>query len=175
MSKTSQEKRKYQRISPEDKLGFDFVYNLITRMKFLREIERESISLDSGHPGFVKNVSIEGLCFVSEQSLLQGEKIDIEVFIPSLNKPVFMEGEVKWAKESGLTVCEKDDVFDSAKSLEKVLNRKFDAGVLLEKVEGKGVHETIYFDEEYKLTWSIVLESIVGGYRVYIHKKRKND
>ena len=61
-----------------------------------------------------------------------------------------MEGKVRWSKEILPEPAER---------------YKFDRGVKLIVVEDKPVAKTIHYDKEYRVPWSIVLESVFGGFK----------
>ena len=76
--------------------------------------------------------------------LLPGSK----TFIP-------MEGEVRGCQKAGTK-----------------FRPKFDIGVKLLNVDGQSVERSIYHDKDYQVVWSIVLESILGNFRI-LEQKRK--
>ena len=61
-----------------------------------------------------------------------------------------MEGEVRW---SNPVMTDKRE------------GPMFQTGVLLKKVNGEMVDKTVHFDKEYHVSWSNVLESILGSFK----------
>lgn len=151
------EHRKYQRFDSERKVFYDFAYD------FESMVEVEPIHSDEGvipqrfkYSGVTRNVSLEGLCFRADHELRRGDLLNLEVFIPGDDQPVHLLGEVRW------TFLAED---------EQKPESSFDTGVVLRTVEGKGVRETIHFDENYHVYWSDVLESILGRFRILQEQK----
>jgi len=104
--------------------------------------------------GVCKNISAEGLCFVSRKRLKRGEKLDLKFYISADNPPLHMQGNVRWSK---------------AVPGSRPLYSQFDTGLKLITIEGKAVHDSIYFDEKYKLYWSDVLELISGKWKQFVN------
>ena len=153
------EHRKYQRFDSERKVFFDFAYD------FESMVAVEPIQLDEGtlsqrlkYSGITRNVSLEGLCFRTDHELKRGDLLNLEVFIPGDDQPVHLLGEVRWT-----FLAENESPEDPS----------FDTGVVLRTVEGKGVRETIHFDENYHVYWSDVLESILGRFRILQGQKNE--
>lgn len=78
---------------------------------------------------------------------MSGDKLMMEVFVPSSEKPVHMEGEVRWCTPTGTG------------------SRVFDTGVKISMVENTPVEKTIVVDSVNKVIWSIVLESVFGSFK----------
>ena len=70
--------------------------------------------------------------------------------MPGAKEPVAMEGGVVWSR---------------ATSFEPQDENKFDTGVKLFSVQGKGVEGSVFFDGANKVYWSLVLESIFGSFK----------
>ena len=77
--------------------------------------------------------------------------------MPKQAAPILMTGEVRWCKE----VSEKKDP------------QEFATGVKLLSVNGKPVANSIFFDQEEKIVWSAVLESIFGNFRKFAQEKAR--
>lgn len=141
-----EEKRKYQRYDTEVKLYFHLLpYDIQTKIEY-QLLDKNNKKISPKHAAVSKNVSVEGLSFISGQELKLGDYLDIEIFLPDAPDPVRMEGEVRWSRSLGE-------------------GKGFQTGVLLKKVNKKPIPETIYFDPEYKVNWSIVLESVLGKFK----------
>ncbi|MDD5355832.1 MAG: PilZ domain-containing protein, partial [Candidatus Omnitrophica bacterium] len=97
-----------------------------------------------------KNISAEGLCFISDRQLKKGDRLYLELYLPKREQPIRMEGQVRWSQ---------------AASAEEKENNKFETGVKLTVVEGRSVMTSIHYDEANHLVWSITLESIFGNFR----------
>lgn len=144
------EKRKYERYDTEVKLYFDIAFDVETKVKYQLLDKDHKKTLSRKYPALSKNVSAEGLSFVAAQPLKKGDYLNLEVYLPKATQPVRMEGEVCWSK-SVAQGKQGADVFQT--------------GVLLKKVNGQPVQETIHFDKEYNVNWSIALESILGQFK----------
>lgn len=145
------ERRKHIRYDTEMKLYFHVKYDIKTRVKFA--------VIDGGvvhkYSGLCKNVSAEGLCFVSNKKLNKGDLLLVEVYEPIVKGPVIMEARVQWCRQ----------LPDDHKK-----KPMFHAGVRIVSVNGKLVRDTIHMDKEYKVAWSIVLDSLFGNFAAMIRK-----
>jgi hypothetical protein len=156
VSSRSAEQRKFQRFDSERDVLFDFVYDFESPVTIEKVSDGDSCQGVFRYNAVTKNVSLEGLCFLSEQEVQLGDLLNMEVFIPGDHQPVRLLGEVRWTSP-------REQANDS--------RSRFEAGVVLRTVEGKGVRETIRFDEDYHVYWSDVLESILGRFRVLQGRK----
>ena len=153
----SQERRRYPRYDTEAKIFFQVTYDIQTIVRFQIVDREKRKKLSRKYEAVSKNVSVEGLCFTSEKELAIGESLWIEVFLPNQKEPIFMEGEVRWSTKI------KDLPGKTA---------KFDAGIKILSVKDVFVPSSIYQDEDYQVTWSILLESVLGSFRIYQQKKK---
>lgn len=144
------EKRKYERYDTEVKLYFDIAFDVETKVKYQLLDKNHKKTLSRKYPALSKNVSAEGLSFVAAQPLEKGDYLNLEVYLPKATQPVRMEGEVCWSKNV---------------TQGKQGTGVFQTGVLLKKVNGRPVQETIHFDKEYNVNWSIALESVLGQFK----------
>jgi len=144
----------------ERKIMYDFAYDMETKMKFHVSGERNQEFSRQKFLALSKNVSTEGLCFVSEKKLEKGVYLNLEIYLPGEKDRIRMEGEVKWCAHV------------SAKDGGQEQKQQFDTGVKLVSIEGRSVRESVYFDDTYQVEWSTVLESILGKYRILMQKKR---
>lgn len=151
-----QERRKYERYATEAKIYFRVSYNLKTTVKFRVVDKFQEKSCSRKYSAISKNVSAEALCFSCTHKLTKGDFLLLEVYLPSENKPIGMEGEVVWSRITSASHKTK---------------RHFDTGVKLTAVDGLMVKDSIYFDKKHHVTWSVVLESIFGNFRKLAQKK----
>ena len=153
--KKNNDQRQHPRYETKVKVYFEIDYDLETSVKF-QMVNPQEGTLSRQYTGVSKNVSVEGLCFTSKIKLNKGEKLKVEVYLPTSKEPIRMEGEVRWSKPL---------------SPDKESNKEFDTGVRVISVEGKPVVDTIHFDANYQVYWSDLLESILGKFKE-IGKKR---
>lgn len=151
MTHKKNEVRRHDRYDTNVKVHFYVPYDLKTKVNFKFKEPFPDESLNKKFTGVTKNISAGGICFVSDQRLLKDDCILIDIFLPGVEKPISMEGEVRWSKvsEEGL---------------------HFYTGVQLTKVFDKLVEESIYFDQEHQVIWSIVLDQVLGNFAL-LHKK----
>lgn len=161
--KGNNEQRKQKRYEAEQKIYFDFSYQVEAKMKFQVSDNVKKSNFKRKYLALSRNVSSEGLCFVSQKKLEKGSFLDLEVFLPGNHEQIHMEGEVQWCS------CTQDDLLNESE------NQQFDTGVKLVSVEGQPVQDTIHFDEIYQVEWSTVLESILGKFRILMQDKRKKE
>ncbi len=150
------EKRKYERFDTELKIYFQVNYELKTKVEFQLVDRKRGEVLPQKYFAISKNVGAQGLCFTSGKKLDAGDRLFIEIYLPSQER-IPMEGEVRWCKEA-------DKNGHTAGS--------FDTGIKLLKVNEKLVESSIRFDEENKIVWSEVLETVFGSFRVFAEKER---
>ncbi len=158
MTNPNPDRRRYPRYDTEVKIFFKVSYNIATIVKFQLFDREKGTKLSKQYEALGKNVSVEGLRFSSEKELALEESLWLEVFLPNQKEPISMEGEVRWCK--------------------KVVNGPsrsvlYDTGVKIISVNGEFVPASIYSDEEYQVTWSILLESVLGNFRIFQQSKSK--
>jgi hypothetical protein len=151
MKKTGKERRRHTRYDTEMKVYFHVKYDIKTRVKFA--IINGGVA--HKYSGLCKNVSVEGLCFVSHKKLNKGDNLLLEVYEPIVKGPVIMDAQVRWCRQL------PDD---------KKKKHMFHAGVRIVSVNGKRVRGTIHKDKEYKVAWSIVLDSLFGSFSAMLRK-----
>lgn len=151
MLKKNNEVRRHDRYDTDVKVHFYVPYDLKTKINFQFKQTQQDASLNRRFSGITKNISAGGICFVSELRLQPGDYILIDIYLPGIEKPISMEGEVRWCKvnEEGL---------------------QFYTGVQLTKVYDKPVEDSIYYDQEHQVIWSNVLEQVLGSFAL-LHKK----
>ena len=145
--------RQYDRYETEAKIFFRVSYSINTIIKFkLLDKIRNKIASRS-YSAMSKNVSAQGVCFTSDKKLNVGDKLLMEVQLPGGNIGVMMEGEVRWCRE------DSDDP------------QRLNTGVKLFTVNGQDVDSSIHKDPAYNVVWSVVLESILGNYRIFAQQR----
>jgi len=159
------EKRKYKRYNTEAKIYFDFAYDLETKVKFELIEEKKKLKSKKKYLAVSRNVSAEGLCFVTHKEVKEGDPLSMEIYLPSAIEPIQMMGKVKWCD----AVSESSTyVLDDKKN-----KQMYYIGVFLVSVDGKPVDASLHFDKEYGVNWSVVLESIFGSYKMLMGEKYK--
>ncbi|MFA5362936.1 MAG: PilZ domain-containing protein [Candidatus Omnitrophota bacterium] len=144
------EKRKSPRYDTALKVYYRLDYDVKTKVRFqLVDAEKHKTSVRK-YSGIGKNVSVDGLCFVSKKRLEKGDRILLEVYAPNTKIPVHMQGAVCWAhavsEVSGIRVATR-------------------VGAEIVSVEGKPVSRSLHYDKKYKVIWSIVLDSLFGNFK----------
>ncbi|OGX09090.1 MAG: hypothetical protein A2Z88_08245 [Omnitrophica WOR_2 bacterium GWA2_47_8] len=154
----SPDKRKYDRYDTEVKVYFYVNYEVKTKVDY-QVLDKKQKKLEhEKHHATTRDVSAQGMCFLSNEKLNKGDWLYLEVYVPKSKKPIPMEGEVRWSENM------KED---------KKEKSKFYTGVQLKAVNGIPVDASIYFDESYRIVWSAVLESILGNFRKFAQKREK--
>ena len=92
--KKPSEKRKYARLNLGSKINFSLV-----------EISESEIP-SKRFRAVGKNIGVEGILFTADQELKTGTILNLEIFLPGRDDPVYIEGEVRWCREIKET---KDD------------------------------------------------------------------
>lgn len=157
-SQPSKERRHFERFDTDAQVHFRVTYEFKTKVRFQIVNDPHVKNNPPKYPALGQNVSAQGLCFISNRQLSEGDVLFLEVFVPGIREPLFMNGEVAWCRESSE---HKGDEF------------RFAAGVKLIDVNGQPVDDSIHYDEENNITWSNVLESVFGSFRVFVEKARK--
>ncbi len=148
---TGKDKRKYPRYETEVKIYFYLSYDIRTKVEF--RVLNNGVS--KKYKAHSRNISAEGLCFRSEKKLTKGDILCLEVYLPKQKNPIAMEGVVRWS----------DPI--PSKSKRKI----FETGIRLTVVNGEDVVKSIYHDTDNKVVWSIVLESVLGNFRIFGQKR----
>ena len=84
MSDDFADRRKYIRFDLETKVNF--------KVKKEDNVYSEEASAET------RNLSAEGLCFVSDKNVLPGSILKMTITIPSQSQPVHLEGKVMWSE-----------------------------------------------------------------------------
>lgn len=169
MNYEGRDKRKYKRYNTEAKIYFDFAYDLETKVEFELLEEGKEPGSKKKHLAVSRNISAEGLCFVSHKSVQEGDLLYMEVYLPSMTEPIQMRGKAKW--------CDAVSEASTYALDDKKNKQMYQIGVIVSSVDGKSVGDSIHFDEDYGVNWSVVLESVFGSYKMLMGEKykRKND
>lgn len=149
-------RRKYKRYDTQVQIAFSILYDIKIKVQFQLIDQKDGHAIPPRYPAVSKNVSVGGLCFVSTKKLDIGDVIYLEVYLPGKPEPIAMTGDVRWS------VPTHDPEHPNV----------FETGIFLITVGKVAVAETVYFDEEYHLDWSAVLESILGSLKE-LGQKRK--
>ena len=153
-SHKDRERRRYERYGTKVEIYFRVAYDVTTKLKFRVRNKTGKIS-PRKYAAISKNVSAEGLCFVSTKKLNKGDILCLEVYLPKSEDPIEMEGEVRW--------CEAIVSRHSSK-------KTFETGLRILAVQDQSVMKSIYYDKDYQIIWSILLESVLGSFRIISEK-----
>jgi len=150
--------RKYKRHKISEDIQDNVFYNVKTKMEF----HIDSYGGIEKYTAYTKNLSVEGLCFISDKKLDKGIPVHLSLFLPKFNEEVCMDGQVKWSKsfsrvDKNYLDIKSDDVFET--------------GMRILMVNGCPVFESIHYDELFHLQWSALLESVFGKYRLLMDKR----
>jgi len=166
MKDSSQNKRKFKRYNTEIEIYFDFAYELETKIKFELIDKDKEQSLSKLFQGISSNISAEGLSFVTHKNIKPGDFLHLELYLPSAKYPIHMTGEAKWS-----------DIVPSSYEqygLKGDKNQKiYKIGIKLASVDHESVPESVHFDKDYEVNWSVVLESVFGSYKMLMGEKFK--
>jgi len=157
MGRNEKERRKYNRYDMEVKVNFYVNYALETKVEFQIIEDIKDIARKEKRTGISRNFSSEGMRFSSDEKLKKGDGLFIEVYLPKQQQSIPMTGMVQWSRQAPSGSGER---------------YKFNTGVRLITVKGKSVAETIYNDEKYGISWSIVLESVFGNFKKFIQSQK---
>jgi hypothetical protein len=150
-----QERRKYERYETDVKVQFYVTFDLETKIHFkVKEKDKGAFSPEK-YSAVSKNISVEGICFMTEKRLSKGDLLALEVYVPSSTHAIHMQGEVRWCvQEKG-----KRDVYET--------------GVKILTVEGERVEKTIVFDEVHNIMWSAVLDLVFSSFKQLSLKRKQ--
>ncbi len=150
-----EERRHHERYDTDLKIAFSVTFDLETKIKF--KVKRDGKDSKHSYPATGHNINVEGLGFSSEVKLEKGDMLVMDVFLPAAKMPINMEGRVRWCSpvnpQSGKTAIYK-------------------TGVKILKVRGEDVDTSVSMDPINKIQWSIVLESVFGGFKESILKRK---
>ena len=113
-----------------------------------------------------RNISAEGLSFVSQKNVKPGDYLRMELFLPSAKDPIHMKGEVKWSKN----IPASYEQYGLKGNVDKPV---FQVGIHLISVNNQSVHDSLHFDKKYEVNWSIVLDSVFSNYKMLMGEKFK--
>jgi len=142
------EKRKFERFQIGTDIFFTVIYDVKTKIRFQIIDQKSEKILPPKYPAVTRNVSAEGIGFTSLKKLDVGGLLLLEVYALDSRGPVYLQGEVKWCRKVLSTTEDK-----------------FDTGVSIKTIGGRDVAETFYHDDQKRVVWSAVLESILGDFR----------
>ena len=156
MAKYRKERRRYERYDMETKVHFYVNYDFKTKVEFQISRGRKVKIAPHKYEGLSRNISAEGMRFCSDVKLKKGEKLFLKVFLPGAKRGIPMTGVVRWSEA----------VISGRKT-----KYPFDTGVKLTTVRKTPVKPTIHFEEHKQVHWSIVPETVFGGFRKELHRK----
>jgi len=140
--------RKHPRFETDIKVHFQLPYDFRTEVDFSVDVESKH-GQPNKYVGFTKNISVQGLCFQSNKRLNPGDALWLELHLPSTSEIIYMQGETRWCQ---LVAASPETV------------KSFVTGVEIQKVDGVDIEQTVYFDEKYGVTWSQLLERVLGNF-----------
>jgi hypothetical protein len=150
-----QVQRKYPRFDTDIRISFSLPYDFRTKIGFKVDSDHDATQKNV-YSGFSKNISVNGLCFESSKELSPGDKLWIEMHIPNNPEVVYLEGEARWSRLISV-VPNAPHVYAT--------------GLIVHKVDGAPVDDTVYFDDTYKVMWSQLLERVLGSFARQNRKK----
>lgn len=77
------EKRKYLRFSMQTQIDF--------------QVQQKGQKLSDSASAVTKNLSVEGVCFISDRKLEPSDMLKLEVYLSSQSQPLHLGGEVMWS------------------------------------------------------------------------------
>ncbi|OGX05968.1 MAG: hypothetical protein A2Z88_02750 [Omnitrophica WOR_2 bacterium GWA2_47_8] len=143
--KYRKERRQYPRYGAKDQIAFSLLFDVQTKIKYQILTGGGETILSKKYPGISKDISAEGMCFLSSNHLNNGDIIRVEVYKQESSRPIYMDGEVRWCKP--VVVKSKD-------------TDKFEIGIKIFNVNKKPV--TTQQRGDVRVVWSEVLEAIIG-------------
>ncbi len=149
------ERRKHQRYETDLQIDFSVSFDLETKIKFQVKDQKRGAPAPKIYNAVGQNINAEGLGFSSSVKLEKGEHLVLDVFLPSVKEPIPMEGRVRWCSQVEGAPLE------------------YRTGVKLIKVRDEDVEKSIFYDQTNKIQWSIVLESVFGGFKESVLSKKK--
>ncbi len=155
-----EERRRSERYETDVRIEFRVNFDVKTKINFRIKEKPQTEFSHKKYSAFSRNVSVEGLAFLSNKKLHKGDILSLEVYVPSASAPIPMEGEVRWCC---LTDPPKGDEDEEI----------YDTGVKVIAVNGENVEKTVFVDKIHSIVWSIVLESIFGSFKHLTLKRRK--
>ena len=149
---SGRERRRHERYETDVKVEFYVSFDLKTKVDFCVEENVRHGAISRKYSAISRNVSAEGIAFESTKDLNPGDRLYMEVYVPTSKAPIHMEGEVRWCQPMHDPVEGKKIIF-------------YDTGVRIFSVEGSSVEKSLFYDKENCIIWSVVLESIFGSFK----------
>lgn len=153
-----EERRRHDRYDTDLKIAFSVNFELETKIKF--HLKDDIKKADHIYTATGHNINVEGLGFFSNKELKKGDQLEMDVFLPAAKTPIGMEGHVMWC-------C--------AVNADEGNAGQYHVGVRISTVRGEEVEKTIFLDPVHKIQWSIVLESVFGGFKESLLKIEKKE
>jgi hypothetical protein len=144
---TAAERRRHGRYQSDLKLAFYVSFDLEASINFrVKKQEGQKFS-KAKYSGTTKNISAEGLCFISNVELCKRDHLSLDLYLPNKVEPVVMEARVRWSRI-------KERKASGEKSVE--------TGIKIITVGKEDVEKSVVFDEIHKIYWSNILEIVFG-------------
>ena len=83
----SDERRQYERYDTEVKIYFYVNYEIKTKVDYRVMDKGGEVPRDKKHHALSKDVSAQGMCFISNEKLNNGDQLYLEVYLPRAKKP----------------------------------------------------------------------------------------
>ena len=127
------EKRKCERYDKSLKVCYEFPYRFPHRSTAKIKYQLKGQNKPKQFAGVSKNISATGLCLTSHYKLEKGQLLRLAITPPKGDKPIHMEGEVRWCARTGINAKKKN---------------LFSSGILLQTVEGRSVEKSLPFRQD---------------------------
>ena len=150
------DRRQHTRYDTEIEIKFHVNFDLETKINFKLKKGAGGGHSSETYTAVGRNINVEGLCFCSSRKLKKGDQLIMDVFVPSAQQPIRMEGRARWCAPS------------------KKKKGQYETGVKILKVQGEDVEKSISVDPAHNILWSIVLESVFGAFKENILKVKKS-
>lgn len=154
---SGRERRKSERFVTDLDIQFHVSFDIETKIDYRVLKSTAGKPPDNYFPAVGRNVSVEGLCFVSDKLLNGGDHLSLNVFVPSSNEPILMEGQVKWSQP-----CSAETA-----------GGKYETGVKISSVRGESVERSIFIDKVHNILWSNVLETVFSSFKTLVIKQQR--
>lgn len=152
--KIQADRRRHTRYETDLKIQFFVSFDIKTQIQFKIKHKAKKDFSGTKYDAISRNISAEGLAFISSKKLQKGDILSLELYVPSAEKPISMVGEVRWCWPT------KD-----------TKGKDYETGILLNEVEGQRVENTIVVDPAHRIAWSIVLETVFGEFKYIMLQK----
>lgn len=87
MIQRKSEKRKYARLDLQSEINLSVM-----------DVSKERV-VAKRMKAAGKDIAVHGIRFITKKRLKKGDIVSMEIFLPNRESPVYVEGEVRWAKK----------------------------------------------------------------------------